>query len=65
MAVSKKMTLRSHEYLHVVIVIVALLLTLERLDADTVVELAEIIDEEMPGSVAPTRTAIMKPVPGT
>jgi len=46
-----------------VIVIVALLLLM--LASDAVAELVELDDEESPGSVAPTRTAIMKPVPGT
>lgn len=44
-------------------VIVALLLLM--LASDTVAELVKLDDDEIPGSVAPTRTAIMKPVPGT
>lgn len=50
--------------LHVVIVIVALLLRLERLDTGSVAELTKVDDDKIPGPVAPTRTAIMKPVPG-
>lgn len=44
-------------------VIVALLLLI--LTKDTVAELAKVNDDETPESVAPTRTAMMKSVPGT
>jgi hypothetical protein len=58
--------LREGEYSHVVMVIVALLLlTLERLVADVVVELVKLNNDEISGSVAPTRTAMMKLVLGT
>lgn len=48
-----------------VITALLLLLTLERLVTDVVAELVKLDDDETPGSVAPTRTAMMKSVLGT
>lgn len=47
------------------VIVALLLLILERLDIDAVMELTKLDDDEIPGSVAPTRTATIKPVPGT
>jgi hypothetical protein len=47
------------------VIVALLLLTLERLVADVVVELVKLNNDEISGSVAPTRTAMMKLVLGT
>jgi hypothetical protein len=47
------------------VIVALLLLILERLATDVVAELVKLDDVEIPGSVAPARTAMMKVVPGT
>ena len=47
------------------VIVALLLLILERLATDVVVELIEPNDDEIPGSVALARTAMMKFVLGT